>query len=138
MANELTNLIASAAAGRSAASPVSNATQSDPTSTSARQTVAASGKDLPENTLVQSNAQLQQAVSDINTYVQSVSRELQFSLHEELPLGRAVITVLDAETQEIIREIPSEQVLAIAKRINEQLAEANKSELEGLIFSAQA
>lgn len=119
MANEIISQIVVAAGGRSAASPVSNATQADSTSTSARQTVAASGKELPVNTLVQSNAQLQQAVSDINTFVQSVSRELRFSLEEALPLGRAVIKVLDAETQEVIREIPSEQVLAMVRRINE-------------------
>ena len=68
-----------------------------------------------------------------NTYVYG-----NFSLDEELPLGRAVIRVLDAETDEVIREIPTEQVLAIAHRISEQLAEADNSQIDGLIISAQA
>lgn len=82
---------------------------------------------------------IDRAVSDINTFVQKVNRELQFSLEEELPLGRAVIRVIDADTEEVIREIPSEEVLAIAERLSElsdSLAGADK--VGGLIIQAQA
>lgn len=80
------------------------------------------------------DARLQQAVSDINTYVQSVNREIQFKVDEALPLGRTVITVVDLETEETIREIPSKEVQAIAHRLSEAIGE----NLQGLIISARA
>ena len=138
MANEIISHIASVTAGRGVVSPVSNATpRNGPASVSARQPVAASGRDLPSKPVVETNAQLRQAASDINTYVRSVGRELQFIVDDALPLGRAVIRVLDKETQEVIREIPSAQALAIAHRLNDQ-AEADTSHIEGLILSAEA
>jgi flagellar protein FlaG len=82
---------------------------------------------------------IDRAVSDINSFVQKVNRELQFSLEEELPLGRAVIRVIDVDTDEVIREIPSKEVLAIAERLSElsdSLTGENK--LGGLIIQAQA
>ena len=79
---------------------------------------------------------LDEAVSDINSYVQSVNRKLQFSVNEALPLGRAVIKVIDSETDKVIREIPSEEALEIAQRISEQLEE--DASIEGLVFTDQA
>jgi len=110
-----------------------------------RQPEAVSGNELPEEAVQQVSQQggvtpeLEQAVSDINAYVQNVSRELQFRVDEALPLGRAVISVVDTETEETIREIPNEQALALAHRlIEEQTESADSQNIEGLIFSAQA
>lgn len=111
-----------------------------------RQDAAASGQALPpgaaqaeeSNSGVQ-QAELSQAVSDINTYVQTVNRELHFSVDEALPLGRAVIKVIDAESEEVIREIPSKEVLAIAHRLSELNKEQGRQDhIKGLIFEAQA
>jgi len=82
--------------------------------------------------------ELQQAVSDINDYVQSVNRELQFRVDEALPLGRTVVTVIDADTEETIREFPSEEALALAHRLKEQANEEAQAQIEGLIISARA
>ena len=82
--------------------------------------------------------QLEDAVSDINSYVQTVNRELQFRVDDALPLGRAVVTVVDADTQEKIREFPSEQALSLARSLKEQQGETSKAQIEGLIISAQA
>ena len=74
--------------------------------------------------------QLDQAVSQINDYVQNVQRSLQFSV-DELS-GRNVVTVIDKQTEEVIRQIPTEEVLTIARTIAEQFD-------EGLnLFSSQA
>lgn len=43
--------------------------------------------------------------------------KLQFSLHEQT--GRIIATMIDMDTEEKIREIPSEKVLDLAARINE-------------------
>lgn len=88
--------------------------------------------------VVASRAELEQAVSDINAYVQTVNRELQFRVDEALPLGRAVVTVIDADTEETIREFPSKEALALAHRLKEVSSETAQSQIEGLIISAHA
>lgn len=114
------NLISSAAVTKapeeiSVSKPVSSATeksfqaQSTPT--------AASQQDVGEK-------QLEQAVSKINDYVQNQQRTLQFSVDEDS--GRNVVKVLDKLTEEVIRQIPQEEVLVIARRI-EELADENVS-----------
>jgi len=104
-----------------------------------RQDIAVSGQNLPVNPVSVSdktenrNDRLGAAVSDINSYVQTINRKLQFSIDESLSLGRAVIKVIDSETDKVIREIPSEEALAIARKISEHFDE--KSSVEGLVFA---
>ncbi len=83
-------------------------------------------------------SQLEKAVSDINDYVQTVNRELQFRVDEALPLGRSVVTVVDSDTQEVIREFPSEQALSLARSLKEQIGSVDQQQIEGLIISARA
>jgi len=82
--------------------------------------------------------QLEQAVSDINEYVQTINRELKFRVDDALPLGRSIVTVIDSDTEETIREFPSEDALALARSIKEQTGEATQGQIEGLIISARA
>jgi flagellar protein FlaG len=113
---------------------------------SKRQHLAASSEQVPESTVIQgsndeqspSRGQLEQAVSDINAYVQTVNRELQFRVDEALPLGRAVVTVIDADTEETIREFPSKEALALAHRLKAEASDEAQSQIEGLIISARA
>lgn len=65
-----------------------------------------------------STEQLQQAVIEISSYVQSVSRSLEISVDQEL--GTTVIQVLDADTDELVRQIPAEETLRIAKFLADQ------------------
>lgn len=69
---------------------------------------------------------LEDSVSQLKDLVQSVQRDLQFSIDDFS--GRTVITVLDSKTEEIIRQIPSDEVLALAKNI---------ASLKGVLFSAE-
>ncbi len=80
---------------------------------------------------------LGKAVSKISSQVQNLQRDLQFSIEEELPLGRAVITVLDRETQEVIRRIPSEEALAIARQL-EDITDSSTGSVEGLLLKTEA
>lgn len=64
---------------------------------------------------------LQVAVSQINDYVQNLQRNLQFTVDEES--GKDVVTVIDSESKEVIRQLPSEEALALARRLA-----ANKDE----------
>lgn len=61
---------------------------------------------------------LQGAVSQINDYVQNLQRSLLFTVDEAS--GKDVVTVLDRETEEVIRQYPSDEILAIARRLAEQ------------------
>lgn len=62
--------------------------------------------------------QLQEAVSKLNDYVQNIRRNLSFSIEETT--GQTVVKVYDAETDELIRQIPSEDTLRLAESIQEQ------------------
>jgi len=55
-------------------------------------------------------------VASINDYLQTVRRDLEFSVNEDT--GRVVVTVRNAETGEIVRQIPPEEVLNLAARID--------------------
>lgn len=60
------------------------------------------------------------AVSNINDFVQNIQRSIHFSIAEDS--GRTIIKVYDAVTDELIREIPSEELQRISKAIEEQLS----------------
>ena len=60
---------------------------------------------------------LQVAVSQINDYVQNLQRDLQFTVDEAT--GKDVVTVIDSESKEVIRQLPSEEALALARQIAE-------------------
>jgi flagellar protein FlaG len=57
--------------------------------------------------------EISQAVNRLNEHVQNISRDLEFTIDEEL--NKTIITVYDSETEEIIRQIPSDEVLALAR-----------------------
>lgn len=65
--------------------------------------------------------ELEVAVSNINDYVQNIKRSIHFSVSESS--GRTIIEVYDAETDELIRSIPSEEVQRISEAIEERLSE---------------
>lgn len=74
--------------------------------------------------------ELGDAVENINQFVNSQGRTLNFSVDEES--GKPVVKVIDFETKEVIRQIPSEEVLTMAKaikRLQEDLGSAT-----GLMF----
>ena len=62
-------------------------------------------------------ARVQQAVERLNDYVQSLQRDLRFSVDEDL--GQPVVRVVDRNTQKLIRQIPSETVLRLARNLKE-------------------
>jgi len=57
------------------------------------------------------------AVGQINDYVQNLQRNLQFTVDEAT--GKDVVTVIDSESKEVIRQLPSEEALELARRLVE-------------------
>ena len=70
---------------------------------------------------------LLQAVEDVRKAIEPVAQNLLFSIDDDT--GRTIVKVVDAQTDEVIRQMPSEEVLAISKAINK---------LQGLLISQQA
>ncbi len=67
------------------------------------------------STTLKQAGNLQVAVSQINDYVQNLQRNLQFTVDEES--GKDVVTVIDSESKEVIRQLPSEEALVLARRL---------------------
>jgi len=82
------------------------------------------GKSMPREGDNLSREMVISAVDNLNNYVQAIRRELQFSVDENS--GRTVIKVLDAETKELIRQIPAEEVISLSKTLGRK---------DSLIFS---
>ena len=64
-----------------------------------------------------SNEQLKKAVEEINRAMQQSGRNLQFSV--DSATDRVVVRLTDTETGEVIRQIPSEETLEIARSIGQ-------------------
>jgi len=97
------------------------------------QTLPINGKEQPPQTA--NTVEVREAVSTINKVVQSLQRDLSFNMDEDS--GKTVIRVVDTESGELIRQIPSKEVLAIASQIREFQEDAvSNSEIgQGLLFS---
>ncbi|PWK40646.1 flagellar protein FlaG [Pseudomonas sp. B21-040] len=70
---------------------------------------------------------LKMAVQEIEKFVQSVKRNLEFSIDE--PSGQVVVKVIASESGEVVRQIPNEEVLKLANSLNDA---------SSLLFSAKA
>jgi flagellar protein FlaG len=99
----------------------------------ADQSLPVEGKNQPQ--VVQRSTDIREAVSEINDFVQSVQRDLSFNMDEAS--GHTVIKVIDRDSGDLIRQIPSEEVLAIADHLRSVRENSvNPSEVPtGLIFS---
>ena len=61
-------------------------------------------------------AKLEQAVSKLNQYVQSVKRDIYFDLD---PLsGEPSVTVLDRESRQVLRQFDSREALELASKVD--------------------
>jgi flagellar protein FlaG len=78
--------------------------------------------------------ELNQALLDISEFLQSRNTKLVFSVDEASE--RPVVTVKDAASGDVIRQIPSEEVLKFAGRINELQSEFGSS--VGILLKGQA
>lgn len=78
-------------------------------------------------TIEEKNKEVEATVNAINDFMEQFQRTLNFSVDEDA--GRTVVKVIDKTNDEIIRQIPSEDFLAISKHIDE---------MNNLLFSEKA
>ncbi len=64
-----------------------------------------------------SSEQVMQAAEAMNAYVSQHRSDLQFRMDDSS--GQVVISVIDNESGEVLRQIPSEAVLRVARQITE-------------------
>lgn len=71
--------------------------------------------------------EVKEAAQKVQEFVKTMSSDLQFSVDESS--GSFVVKVVDRATQDVIRQIPSEEMLAISKALER---------LQGLLIKQQA
>lgn len=81
----------------------------------------------PSQTQKPSSEQIQQAVENLKRITQPIAQNLQFSVNQGT--GETVIRVVDSSTNEVIRQIPSEEVLSLARELDK---------LSGLLLKQKA
>lgn len=70
---------------------------------------------------------LSKAVDSINEAMKNLSNRIEFTIDDDSK--RQVVKVIDPDTREVIRQMPSEEALAIAKALDR---------LQGLLIKQQA
>ena len=89
-----------------------------------------SGNVMPPNAQETADArsvEVKEAVSKLNEYVQKTQRDLDFQLDEDS--GKTVIRVYDRQSEQLVRQIPNEVALEMAKKLS--------SEEPPMLFNAQ-
>lgn len=70
---------------------------------------------------------LDRAVERMEAFVQEMGRDLNFKVDRET--GDVIVTVKVSGSEEIVRQIPSEEMVALSKRM---------AEIQGMLFNDQA
>lgn len=74
-----------------------------------------------------SEEQINQAVQKIQETVDNLAHNLRFLIDEDT--GKTIIKVMDVRTEEVIRQIPTEEAIEIARTLDK---------VQGLLFSDKA
>ena len=90
-------------------------TQNSGASAPAVDVVAQAQQQPAQDSSAVQSASLEQALKDIEVAVQAKANNLQFSVDDST--GRTVVRVIDSNTGDTIRQMPSEEALAIARDI---------------------
>ena len=63
---------------------------------------------------------IESVTRQIDSFLRSINKSVQFRVDEAT--GEMVVTIRDDETGEVIRQVPGEEALRIAQRIEDQLS----------------
>ena len=72
-------------------------------------------------------------VAKINEQVQSIQRDIVFSIDKDS--GRDVVIIKDANNDKVIKQIPTEEMLDIARKLEERINEDDHSKIVDLFSS---
>jgi flagellar protein FlaG len=71
--------------------------------------------------------QVKKAAEDIQKFVGAIATDLRFTVDKDS--GRLIVSVVDSKTQQVVRQIPSEDIMKMARNIDR---------MQGLLFSGKA
>lgn len=100
---------------------------SQPVQTRRADPAAAKASPAPQAQPAAEHHQVQEVARQLQQVAAPVARNLQFSVDGDT--GKTVIRVVDSATKEVIRQIPNEEVLAIARAMDR---------LQGLLLKGKA
>lgn len=63
-----------------------------------------------------SRNEVEESVDTLNQFIKSLNNPMLFSIDEDT--GKTVVKIVDSSTQEVIKQIPSEEILSIAKALD--------------------
>jgi flagellar protein FlaG len=81
----------------------------------------------PQTAPAVDQAQIQRAVERVNRHLEAAAQNLRFSVDDDT--GKTVVRVVDTATGDVIRQVPSEELLAISRSIDR---------LQGLLLRQEA
>jgi flagellar protein FlaG len=102
------------------------AAQARPTSATSEAATAKSAS-FAAKTQPANKAELQDAVTSGNNFLKTVTNAVEFTIDKES--GDTVVKVVDTATKEVVRQFPSEEMLAIAKALDK---------IQGLLIKQKA
>ena len=77
--------------------------------------IAEDGQALNEQAPIQNRDELESTVQDLNNLAQELHRELRFAVDGDS--GEMVVQVVDQETDKVVRQIPSEEIVQLRQRL---------------------
>lgn len=86
---------------------------------------------IQANAKAPNSKEIQDAVKDIQKAVQPFAQELQFSIDKDT--GDTIVKVMDTATKKVVRQIPSVEILEIAKSIDKF-----RDKLQGILVEQKA
>lgn len=91
----------------------------------------------PELVAIDDLETVKAAAAEIGAYLKSSSRELAIDFDESL--NRPIVRVVEAETSRVIREIPFEEVLQVARWIHDTIIEPSRdAAIKGVLVNGRA
>jgi flagellar protein FlaG len=110
------SLVAQQPTGNQQAGPASPV-ETPSTASTVKATDQAIKADTLQKSATPSLEEVEKAVEDMNKMVESLQRGLNFSVDKDL--GDIIIKVVDQQTNETIRQIPSEDMVSLQQRLQE-------------------
>jgi len=113
------------------ATPIADVASSSSAANSTTQSAASQPIDATQSTASQEGKQklkdAQQAADAMQEFVQPLNNTLQFSVDHDS--GKTVVKVIDSATDKVIKQIPGEEAIALAKALDK---------LKGLLIQQKA
>ena len=121
-----------------AASKISSpATSSQAVDTSASLELREVSHSIDEMTAeLPSPEEIRQAAESVSQFLQSKATSLSIVVDNQL--DRPIVTVMDSETQEVVRQIPNEDMLALARFVNQYFEAPEARSTAGVLFDSKS